>query len=565
MLVKERTRMRLRCKSCGAQIEARDVTLAALKALCPACGSKFHFGQEDVPPIGLGISGEPEALKPRHYRLQEQGDALILRRSWRDGPLDWMAYVILAWYSLLGLGLWQNWRSTLPVAQSFQLYMLVVVLACVGVLGIYALLQGLFNATTISISPKALRISHGPIRVSRRRALQWDYATPSPQIRQIFARMAVNPSSAPSIHGGYDLHVILHSGVHEVALHGLPTEEEAKFLCQRIRKHLKLPRARFESRPTPEQVPRPEKIEVDITPETLNLTYRFGTLLSLSPALATGVVGLIVVLVLLASQALEGRTFSWISWPVGPLTCAELLLLLCTLRLAIRTRCIRVDKESLILEDRPAKLTMCRRFPRAEIEQVFCTARPRFFRPPWRTGSAAALIYEVWLLSRDEKRTRLISRLVTADEAFFIEQEIERHLGIEDAVVKGEITRPGSAKAMDLQRQLNQRHDLLSALRLEATYTIGQKFPPSLPKLLQLYQTTEDSTLLEEASRILQLPTSELERLMWEFEEGQDAPLDVIAEPRADAPAPLSRAPGPIPKGAVTKSIPPDPVQKSAS
>lgn len=534
--------MRLRCKSCGAQIQARDVTLAALKAVCPSCGSKFHFGQEDVPPIGLGVSGDPEAEKPKHFSLAVEGEVLTIRRSWRDGPLDWMAYVIIAWYALLGAGVWQNWNSTMPLAQSFQLYMLIIVLAVVGVLGIYALLQGIFNSTVITVSPRALRVSHGPIRFSRKRALEWDFEAPSPQIRQIFARMAVNPNAAPSIHGGFDLHVILHSGVHEVALHGLPTEVEAKYLCQQIRKHLKLPRARLEQRSAPEQVPRPEKIEVEITTDTLKLIYRFGTLLSLAPALVMGVIGLIVVLVLLATMALEGRHFHWMDWPIGPLVAAETVLLLCILRLGIRRHFIRLDKEKITIEERPAPLVRCRTVPLDAVAQFYCVARPRRVRPPWRTGSAASLVFEVWALTRDDRRIRLLTGLATSDEAFFIEQEMERHLGMEDEVVKGEITRPGSAKALDIQRQLNQRHDLLTALRLEASYLIGQHYPPSLPRLLQLYQATEDESLLTEAGRILQLPQSELERLMWEIDEGvptEDlAPVQPIKE----------LAPGPIKK-----------------
>lgn len=510
--------MRLRCKSCGAGIEARDINLAALKADCIACGGKFHFGQEDVPPVGQGVAGEAEVPAPKHVKVSQVDGTLLIRRSWRDGPLDWMVYVILAWYALLGLAAWQLWWAVLPWQQIFQLTILLMVLAMAGVLGIYAFLQGLCNSTDISVNDRALRISHGPVRFSRR-STDWDFEAAAPQIRQIYGQMAINPSSGPSIHGAYDLHVILHNGVHEVAMHGIPREDEAIYLCQQIRKRLQLPGSRLEQSGAPEQVPRPEKIEVDIAGNTLSLVYRFGTLLTLTPAILLAAVGVIAIFVLSSTSALEGRGVSWLQWPLAPMLAGEVLIILLAIRLACRRRMITVDPKLLTIEEVPSQISQRISHSLRSTEQFYCTARPRRLRPPWRTGTALAFTYEVWAITGEGKHLPLIRNLPTSDEAFFIEQEIERHLGLEDTVVKGEITRPGSAKALDLQRLLNQRHDVLAALKLESGYATGQQYPASLRQVLRLYHLTGDDTLLHDASRILQLPINELERVMWELEE----------------------------------------------
>lgn len=49
--------------------------------------------------------------------------------------------------------------------------------------------------------------------------------------------------------------------------------------------------------------------------------------------------------------------------------------------------------------------------------------------------------YEVHLATRDGRQVKLLSGLESSEQALFLEQEIERYLGVEDQAVRGEIPR----------------------------------------------------------------------------------------------------------------------------
>lgn len=55
------------------------------------------------------------------------------------------------------------------------------------------------------------------------------------------------------------------------------------------------------------------------------------------------------------------------------------------------------------------------------------------------TGTGAATTYRLYALLTEGRKSNLLSGLRDSDQALFIESEIERHLGIEDRPVRGEI------------------------------------------------------------------------------------------------------------------------------
>ena len=70
----------------------------------------------------------------------------------------------------------------------------------------------------------------------------------------------------------------------------------------------------------------------------------------------------------------------------------------------------------------------------ADIEQLFCQEK---FRQGKHGGSYT---YEVHAVLTDGTKKELVSGLDDADQAIFIEQQLEDHLGIEDRRVPGELT-----------------------------------------------------------------------------------------------------------------------------
>lgn len=68
-----------------------------------------------------------------------------------------------------------------------------------------------------------------------------------------------------------------------------------------------------------------------------------------------------------------------------------------------------------------------------ELEQLFCEERIH------RTKNGTSYTYELHAILRDGNRIKLLSGLNAPEEAFFLEQEMERFLGIEDRAVPGEL------------------------------------------------------------------------------------------------------------------------------
>lgn len=74
-----------------------------------------------------------------------------------------------------------------------------------------------------------------------------------------------------------------------------------------------------------------------------------------------------------------------------------------------------------------------RRVPAGEIMQVYCE------EASWSTGSGRGTTYQVSAITPQSRKLRLVWGLAAADTALYIEQEIEKALGITDRKVPGEL------------------------------------------------------------------------------------------------------------------------------
>jgi hypothetical protein len=66
-----------------------------------------------------------------------------------------------------------------------------------------------------------------------------------------------------------------------------------------------------------------------------------------------------------------------------------------------------------------------------EIAQIYCKEKIRH-------GQTATLTYELYALNRNHQRQELVTDLPSAEDAIFLEQEIERFLRIQDQPIRGE-------------------------------------------------------------------------------------------------------------------------------
>ncbi len=71
----------------------------------------------------------------------------------------------------------------------------------------------------------------------------------------------------------------------------------------------------------------------------------------------------------------------------------------------------------------------------SEIDQLFCKMKTSNNR----NGSSS--VYEVWAMMRDGTSRKLLGTGLSEDQALFIEQKLERAMGIKDRAVPGELPR----------------------------------------------------------------------------------------------------------------------------
>ena len=94
---------------------------------------------------------------------------------------------------------------------------------------------------------------------------------------------------------------------------------------------------------------------------------------------------------------------------------------------------IRVGHGMLEVSHRPIRWFGNKTLPATEIKQLFVKDHVAY-RNRIRT-----VTFEVHAVTQDGKTIRLVKGLATREQAWFIEQEVEKYLGMKDIPVKGEI------------------------------------------------------------------------------------------------------------------------------
>lgn len=73
--------------------------------------------------------------------------------------------------------------------------------------------------------------------------------------------------------------------------------------------------------------------------------------------------------------------------------------------------------------------------PAHHVNQLFCRERVRHGK------NGPSVTYELHAVTADGRQRKLLSGLSEPEQALYVEQELERHLGIDDALVRGELPR----------------------------------------------------------------------------------------------------------------------------
>jgi hypothetical protein len=106
-----------------------------------------------------------------------------------------------------------------------------------------------------------------------------------------------------------------------------------------------------------------------------------------------------------------------------------------TLALLFNKTEIRVERGEVLISHSPLPWPGARQLPGVTIEQVYAKAHISHRKNGPRTD------YQLWVIGAGGKHEKLHANQLSADQALFIEQQIEKALGIKDKEVSGELPR----------------------------------------------------------------------------------------------------------------------------
>ena len=96
---------------------------------------------------------------------------------------------------------------------------------------------------------------------------------------------------------------------------------------------------------------------------------------------------------------------------------------------------VKASETALAIHHGPLPWKGNKTIPRASVSQVYCKEITR----PSKRGPVS--IYNIETLGENGIRDTLVKNLTDPEQALFVEQQIEKHLGIKDTYVQGEIAR----------------------------------------------------------------------------------------------------------------------------
>jgi len=130
----------------------------------------------------------------------------------------------------------------------------------------------------------------------------------------------------------------------------------------------------------------------------------------------------------------EGMPWILVVFPIAHLAVGVGLTYF-TLAGFLNTTTIAVGSEELRIRHAPLPWPGVRRLAAQDVEQLYCKERVH------RGKNSATTTYEVWAALRGRPARKLVAGLPEAEQALFLEQRIERALGLADMPVPSELPR----------------------------------------------------------------------------------------------------------------------------
>ncbi|WAC20649.1 hypothetical protein OVA24_04550 [Luteolibacter sp. SL250] len=109
-----------------------------------------------------------------------------------------------------------------------------------------------------------------------------------------------------------------------------------------------------------------------------------------------------------------------------------LFLIYLVLAMFLNSTTVKVTYDAVETRSGPLPWKGNKTIPKHEVEQFYCTEKVQ------RTKNGSSVTYDVHAVLKGNRREKLAQGIRHHDQALFIEQQLERHLGLQDVPVAGE-------------------------------------------------------------------------------------------------------------------------------
>ena len=221
--------MNLKCDSCAAPLEEKQIDEERALARCAFCGAVMDLSRRAGPGPGGRTFRDlerPEVPLPEKFRLEKDGGGIRISWRWFTPAAVFLAFFAVVWNGFLIAFFGMAAASGAPGV--FFLFPLIHVAVGVGI-GYFALASFL-NTTTVSVGGGTVAVRHGPLPWFGNRVLT------GREVDQLFCAQKVSHGK----HGvsvTHEVNAVLKAGKRLTLLKGLQLDQ-ALFVEQRLERQL---------------------------------------------------------------------------------------------------------------------------------------------------------------------------------------------------------------------------------------------------------------------------------------------------------------------------------------
>ncbi len=220
--------MRVKCKKCHCEIEAKDIDLKRSIAKCAGCGEVFNCEDQlsEVASSGQLMVSRPDMPTPKGFTINYDQGALVITRRWFGPQFLFLTFFCLFWDGFLIV-----WYSIAISQGQWFMALFASLHTLVGAGLTYYVVCGYLNRTIIEVKRGAVDIRHVPLPVSK------NVQIAAAEIAQLYTKRKVHRGN-DSYSETYEVCMKTYDQKDRKLIDGLYAQDHALFVEQQIERYL---------------------------------------------------------------------------------------------------------------------------------------------------------------------------------------------------------------------------------------------------------------------------------------------------------------------------------------